>query len=245
MIYIKKWFEYYDDLFKVAPNQQEFFEELCKNAAAPKKVLSVECGPARISKKLSKKNFDVTATDSYPEFINSINNDQGIDKTQLHVFNLLPQDIGRYLGQNFFDLIVCCNYRLIFMKNKALITKFILDAKNLLKENGYLVLDLLNFSKYDFSKSKIELPVKESERATLYSTLTKDEENATYTLDQYVITNSGKKIDEVVNETVCPISLETFKKLAEDTDFKIEFYSDYNKTPFSKDSDRIICVLKK
>jgi len=245
MIYIKKWFEYYDDLFHIEENQQEFFENLCKEAESPKRLLSVECGPGAISRRLSKKGFDVTVTDSFPEFINSVNNDQTLDKTSMHAFNLVPQDIGRYLGQNFFDLIICCNYRLIFMNNKALITKFILDCKKLLKDGGYLVLDLINFTKYDFSEDRIDIPEKKSERATLYSYLEKNKEDATYNLNQYVITSSGKKIDEVVNHEVCPISLETFKKMAEETQLSIEFFSDYKGTPLKSDSDKIICVLRK
>lgn len=245
MIYIKKWFEYYDELFHIEESQQEFIEKLCKDAAVPKKLLSVECGPGALSKRLSKKDFDVTLTDTFPEFINSVNNDLTLDKTTVHAFNLLPQDIGRYLGKNFFDIIICCNYRIIFMKNKALITKFMLDCKNLLKEGGYLVLDLINFTKYDFSKDRIDIPEKQCERATLYSYLSKNTEDATYNINQYVITSSGKKIDEVVNEEVCPISLETFKKMADDIQLSIEFYSDYNKTPLKPDSDKIICVLRK
>lgn len=245
MIYIKKWFEYYDELFRIEEGQQDFIENLCKSAATPKKLLSVECGPGALSKRLVKKGFDITVTDTFPEFINSINNDFSIDKTRLHAFNLLPQDIGRYLGQNFFDVILCANYRIIFMKNKALITKFILDCKNLLKDNGCLVLDLINFTKYDFSADTINLPEKKCERATLYSYLTKNTEDATYNINQYVITGSGKKIDEVIDEEVSPISLETFKKIAEDIQLKIEFFSDYKGTPLKPDSDKIICVLRK
>ena len=245
MIYIKKWFEYYDELFRVEENQQDFIENICKAASSPKKLLSVECGPGTISKRLAKNDYEVTVTDSFPESINCINNNQNVDKSSLHAFNLVPQDIGRYLGKNFFDIIICCNYRLIFMNNKALITKFLVDCKQLLKDGGSLVLDLINFSKYDFSEDRIDLPQKSCERATLYSYLVKNKETAAYNLNQYVITSSGKRIDEVVNHEVSPVSLETFKKLAEELQLKSEFFSNYKGTPYKADSDKIICVLRK
>lgn len=246
MIYIKRWLEYYEELFPLEEHQVEFIENLCKDFQAPAKLLSVECGPALLSQKLHPSHPDITVTDSFPEFISLLNTRQENQENQIHAFNLQPADIARYLGKEFFNVAWCCNYRLIFMKDKALIKKFMFDAKMLLSEGGYLVLDLINFAKYDFSQTKIELPVKKSARGTLYSTLLKDTDEAKYTLYQHLITANGKLIDETKNEDVCPISLETFKMFAEELKFSsINFYSDFNGTPYSLDSDKIICVLKK
>lgn len=246
MIYIKKWIEYYEELFAVEPNQIEFFEDLASQFQLPSKILSVECGPALLSGRLSK-NHDITVTDSFSEFISIVNNripDASAHK--IHAFNLNPADIARYLGKSFFNTICCLNYRLIFMKDRALAQKFIFDAKMLLSDGGYLVLDLINFSKYDFSETKIDLPVKKCQRATLYSSLVKNSDKTSYQLFQHVVTSSGKVIDEVKDETVYPVSVETIKNWATELKFSsIEFYSDYKKTPYSKDSDKVICVLKK
>ena len=63
---------------------------------------------------------------------------------------------------------------------------------------------------------------------------------------QHVVTASGKVIDEVKDELVCPISMETIRSYAKEVKYSsCEFYSDYNRTPYTPDSDKIICVLKK
>ena len=116
----------------------------------------------------------------------------------------------------------------------------------LLSDGGYIVLDLINFAKYDFSGPRIDLAVQKSDRVELYSHILKDAATLKYTLNQQVVTKDGQSIDEVKNEPITPISLETFKRTAEIAKFSsIEFYSDYYGHPLEEDSDKIICVLKK
>ena len=244
MIYIKRWIEFYEDLFLPENNQQEFFESLLNSFEQPAKFLSVECGPANLSVELSKK-YKVTVTDQYPEFIKVVNTKIVAQDTTMNVLNLNPVDISRFLQKNAFNVVTCLNYRLIFLKDRELAKKFMLDARMLLAKGGYLVLDLINFAKYDFSETKIDLPERKCPRATLYSSLIKNTESATYHLYQHVVTDKGKMIEEVKDEAVTPISLETFKSAANTMGFSsIEFYSDYKKTPYSLDSEKIICVLK-
>lgn len=244
MIYIKRWIDYYEDLFQPELNQKEFFESLLDTFEQPAKFLSVECGPANLSVDLSKK-YNVTVTDQFPEFIKQVNAKLLAKDTTMNVLNLNPVDISRFLQKNAFNVVTCLNYRLIFLKDRELAKKFMLDARMLLAKGGYLVLDLINFAKYDFSETKIDLPERKCPRATLYSSLIKNTESATYHLFQHVVTKEGKMIEEVKDEPVTPISLETFKSAANTMGFSsIEFYSDYNKTPYSLDSEKIICVLK-
>ena len=245
MIYIKKWTEYYEDFFSVEPHQEEFFSALGSEFPSPSKFLSVECGAALLSEKLQDK-CDITLTDSFPEFVNIVNAHQVHKENPIHVFNLNPADIARYLGKNFFNVICCLSYRIIFMKDRILIKKFLFDSRMLLSDGGYLVIDNLNFSKYDFSQTKIELPAKKTERATLYSSVIKNTDTTSYKLFQHIVTSSGKVIDVIRDEVICPISMESFKSYAKEVGFSsCDFYNDYKKTPYSTDSDRIICVLKK
>ena len=244
MIYIKRWTDYYEDLFQPEQHQKEFFESLLESFQQPAKLLSVECGPANLSLDLSKK-YEVTVTDQYPEFIKIVNKkiiDQGC-KINVHTLN--PADISRFFPKNSFNVVTCLNYRLIFLKDRELAKKFMLDARMLLKKGGYLVLDLINFAKFDFSETKIDLPERKCEKATLYSSLIKNSEDVNYKLFQHVVTKAGKMIEEVKDEVVTPISLETFKSAANTMGFSsIEFFSDYKKTPYTLDSEKIICVLK-
>ena len=243
MIYIKKWTDYYEDFFPIEPNQYEFFSAMGDEFTAPPKFLSVECGPAFLSEKLQEKHY-IPLTDSFAEFVQIANTRQANKENPAHVFNLNPADIARYLGKKFFNVIFCLCYRIIFMKDRTLIKKFLFDSKMLLSDGGYLVLDILNFSKYDYSETKIDLPPKKAERATLYSSVIKNSDSVQYKLYQHVVTASGKLIDEVKDELICPISMETIRSYAKEVKYSsCEFFSDYKRTPYSPDSDKIICVL--
>ena len=246
MIYIKKWLEHYGELFPIADNQIDFFNKIGSGFNAPVKFLSVDCGTAEVAQRLHEKNFDVTVTDTYKEFIDFLKVKSTNVEPKIKAFNLFPQDIGRYLGKNFFNIIYCGDYRVVFMRDKIYISKLMIDAKSLLTENGFLIFDLINFTKFDFSNDVVELPQKSSARATLKSWITKDKENVTYLLNQQVITSNDKIIDEVKDEPICPISMESFQKFSKELGFSaIDFYSDYNLSPLQPDSDKIVCVLRK
>ncbi len=246
MIYIKKWLEHYGELFPVTDSQIEFFNKIGSGFNSPVKFLSVDCGTAELAQQLNEKNFDCTVTDTYKEFIDLLKVKTTNIEPKIKSFNLFPQDIGRYLGKNFFNIVYCGDYRVVFMRDKIYISKLMIDAKSLLTDNGFLIFDLINFTKFDFSKDIVELPTKSSSRATLRSWITKDKENVTYLLNQQVVTLNGKTIDEVKDEPITPISMESFKKFATDLGFSsIDFYSDYDMNPLNPESEKIVCVLRK
>lgn len=246
MINVKKWIEYYDGFFPVAEGQVDFILNLEKSFDAPSKILSVECGSALLSKEFSSSHSDITVTDSYPEFINRICERTPEGKVNLHAFNINPCDISRYFGKDHFNIIFSGNHRLIFMKDRALIHKYFIDAYYLLSAGGYIIIDLINFSKFDFTKQKIDLPEKTSCQGTLYSEIIKDSDQIKYKLYQRIVTISGKVIEDIKDEEIIPVSIETIKSYVQEIGFSsIELYSDYKGTPYSSDSDNVICVIKK
>lgn len=245
MVFIKRWLDYYSDLFSIDDKQEEFILNYAKNCSSPTKLLNVECGSALFTDRLSKK-LDVTVTDTYPEFINAINARHFNQDNTIHAFNLQPIDIARYLGKNFFDIICCFNNRIILMKDRTLIKKFIFDSKVLLKDNGYLILEIVNFSKYDFTNQVLQMPVIESKRGSLYSTIVKDSDEAKYKLFEHIVSSSGKVIDLVKDEEICPLSIETLKQISTEIKFSsVEFFGDYDLSQFTPDSKRLICIFKK
>ena len=135
---------------------------------------------------------------------------------------------------------------MIFMQDDVLIKKFLFDSKMLLKENGKIILGLSNFSKYDLQKDIIEFPTVKSSRGSLKVHLSKDKESASYRLSGEIIPSNGKTIQISQNEKVFPLGLETIKKIAEELKFSsVEFFGDYLKSPFNKNSSNLICVLTK
>ena len=245
MINFTRWIELYSSLYEINPENEKFFCSLCDEFPQHAKALNVEAGLALLPSKLAYK-YDVTVTDSYPEFIRYISTIQAKTEVQPPTFHINSADIARYLGKEFFNVIFCINSRLIFLKERTLIEKLMFDAKTLLTPGGYLVFDLLNFNKYDLTQDVVELPVRKTKDIELKTIINKDKENACYTVTQQAKKADGQIIDVVSDEKICPITYESFKQIADRIGFSsVEFYSDYNKTPYKKDGYKVICVFKK
>ena len=244
MVNIVDWLDYYSDFFPHQDVEVEFIESYLENQDNAK-LLYVECGMAPLSKDFLSK-YDVTFTDKFSEYTTLLNKRLIHKNNRVHIFNLDPIDIARYLAKDFFSTIFCLHNKMIFMQDDVLIKKFLFDSKMLLKENGKIILGLSNFSKYDLQKDIIEFPTVKSSRGSLKVHLSKDKELVSYRLSGEIIPSNGKTIQISQNEKVFPLGLETIKKIAEELKFSsVEFFGDYSKSPFNKNSNNLICVLTK
>ena len=250
MIYSDKWLKYYKNVFLLSDNQPEFFIEQFKNYEQPA-FFDVECGPGLLVTSILNSNFpvDITVSDSIDGFITQMSERTAESEKKVQAIPTSPADIAKRIPKHSFNVISCLNYRLIFLKDKAQVLKFMFDAKTLLQYGGILILDLINFAKFDFSDDIIRLPEKKHGDFTLTSTITKHPETFSYQLNQKLTIGNGllkKSFDVVKDEVVSPVSIETFTLFAKETKFSsIQFFSDYKGNAFTPDSDRIICVLKK
>ena len=244
MVNIVDWLDYHSDFFPHQDLEVEFIESYLENQDNAK-LLYVECGMAPLSKDFLSK-YDVTFTDKFSEYTSLLNKRLIHKNNRVHIFNLDPIDIARYLAKDFFSTIFCLHNKMIFMQDDVLIKKFLFDSKMLLKENGKIILGLSNFSKYDLQKDIIEFPTVKSSRGSLKVHLSKDKELVSYRLSGEIIPSNGKTIQISQNEKVFPLGLETIKKIAEELKFSsVEFFGDYLKSPFNKNSSNLICVLTK
>ena len=165
---------------------------------------------------------------------------------KLNVFNIEQINIRKYFRKQFVDLIFCLDSRVIFMKDLTLIKKFLFDSKMILKENGYVVIEVVNFAKLNFEEDSIQMPTRESCRGSLFTTIIKDKKTATYRLFQNIVTTNDTVIEKVKNEEVWPISIDTFTSISNELGFSsVNFFSDFNGASYSEDTDNLICVFKK
>ena len=243
MINFTKWIELYGDLYEINPAEENFYCNLCDEFPQHAKALNVEAGLALLPSKLAYK-YDVTVTDSFHEFVQNIGTRQVQTETQPPMFHMDSSELTKYLGKNFFNVVFCVNSRVIFLKEAAVIEKLISDSKDLLSDGGYLVFDLINFDKYDLSQPSITLPVRNVGNTSLKTTIT-NKDNV-FEINQTISKDNGEPVYVVEKEKIYPIGCKEFKTIAEKLGFSsVEFYSDYNKTPYTKDAYKVIAVLKK
>lgn len=245
MIYVTNWIDYYSDFTPFNASHNKLLKSYVDSAKINPKILSVEAGTA-IGVEDLPQNYDITIIDRYAEFTSLLTKRQSLQNSRFHIFNLDPIDIGRYLGKNYFDLIYCLDGRIIFFRDKTLVKKFFFDSKMLLAENGKLVLSLFNFSKINFEFDSIEIPERICTRGVMHGSFEKDKKNLVYRLNTNIISADGKQKKIAKDETVVPLGIETVKSFAKELNFSsVEFYSDYDKTPLSDNSEYFVCILTK
>lgn len=244
MFNIEKFIEYYNELYPADEGLKKIVAKKISNLPKPVKLIEIEAGPNIFSSNLDSFGLDITATDTFGDFTTVANSDQSNKEKNLHIFNISTIDIARYLGSDFFDIALCINSRLLIVNNLTLLKKFLFDVKMLLKDDGVFVIEVVNFSKYDLFADRIEIPERKSLRVSIETYITRDKDE--YYLWETLITAKKNSLRIVKNRLIYPFTKETIERVATEVKYSsVEFYSDFNKTPYSKDSERVVCILKK
>lgn len=233
--------EYYEELYPISESQKKFYENLSRSFKNPVKYLDVGCGTGSFEIYLSKLGADVTGLETCQEFLDSANRKRRTMLMSVRFFQMSYLEMARYLGKGFYDVISVLDDRLIFIHDKTLLAKFFYDCRQLLSENGKIIIALPNFDK--FKGDKIELPLRESIRVQLFSKIIGRPDGKTEMFQK--LKNGNDKILPVTeNALVQKITKEQIQDLAQKSGFtKFDFYSGFDYKPFSEDSDYLVAVL--
>lgn len=234
--------EYYDELYPVKESQKKFYSTLIENYPKPVKFLRVGCGTGYFEHLLARDGHDVTGIEFCKELLESANLKRRNQLMSIRFFQMTTLEMTRFLGKGFYNVISCLHDRIIFIHDKTLLRKFFFDCKQLLKEDGKLVIQVNNYGMYDRSLL-IKLPEKESIRTKLYTEIIPRENGEQY-LSQELETGNGKILPVVEEEPVYTIDPEEIRRDAEEAGFtKCEFYADFEKNPFVPDESRELIAV--
>ncbi len=232
--------EYYDELFPIADGQREFFNEEAATYGKPVKYLSVNCGTGLFEHQLATSGESVTAIESEQTLLESANRRRRTQLMTLNFFKMTTLEMGRFLGKGFFNMASILNNRLIFISDEILMEKFFFDIKQLLADNGKLVISIPNFEKY--RNENFWLPKRQSIRATLESKVETSPNGDKYLL-QELETGNGRIIP-VTDAKINIVTKEKISEMAKKSGFsKVAFYSDFKKSALQKESDNIVAVI--
>lgn len=241
MLKIKKFLKNYDEFFYTPDSQLSFFKNLIGNNQTAN-IIDIEGGTSPIGVELSK-NAKVTVTESHKDF-DSLLKKEKKHNPNFNFYNYSSMDIARIFGRNKFDIAFCINSRLLAVQDTILLTKFLFDAKIILKDKGILVLDIYNFNNLQFTNNEA-IFTKDSRSNTDKLQISIIRNDLYYYMDASLL-KKKKEISIIENEPTYPFTMQHIQKIAKEINYSsVEFYSDYNKTPFKNDSQRLICILKK
>ena len=187
---IQNIIEYYDELYPVTEAQKKFYKEQSNTYPEPVKLLRVGCGTGLFEHLLAREGKDVTGIESYQEMLRSANLRRRNQLMSIRFFQMSYLDMARFLGKGFYNVISILEDRIIFIHDKTLLRKFFFDCKQLLTQNGCLIISLSNYRKFN-SVPLVHLPQRKSVRVTLNTEIACGD-NGGFLLSQEIETGSGK-----------------------------------------------------
>lgn len=241
---VKNLAEFYDELYPVTECRQKFFEERLAKYPHPAKILGIGCGTGILCHRLAKMGFDATGLEAQHALLESASRRYINQLMSLRYFQMSTLEMSRFLGKSFYNIISCLNSRVIFIHDSILMRKFFFDCRELLTTDGILVINLVNFQKYtpDSVNKKIVLPLRESVRV-LYKSSVSEVSGDNFVLDSF-LQKGGRNYPVYERAEIYPLKKNEIEGFAREAGFsKIEFYSDFNLSPLSPDSDYITAVI--
>lgn len=233
--------EYYDELFPVSEDIKEFYLEITKKYKMPTRFLRIASNTGGLEYHLALEGHDVTGLEEELSLLESASRRRRYPNTALRFLNMSGLEMTHFLGEGFYNVISVLYNQLLFIHDEILIKKFFFDCKKLLSQDGSLVLHLWNLEGREPSPM-LAMPTIESERAKLFYQIWQETERFSLNMD---IERSNGKVFPVLTKTEIqlyrPIDI---KRLAEEAGFQsIAFYADFQKNPFTKESEMLLAVL--
>ncbi len=222
----------YDEIFPLNLNQLSFVENMYTSLGG-KKMLDAGCGTGSLAIALGRRSASVKAFDLDREMIKKAKEKrpQAID-VKFKEGDLLA--IGDVYKSGAFDLIYCFGSTIVHLNDIEEIKSFIESARNLLKPNGKLLIQTVN---YDWVlKNHIKsLPTIESD----HYIFERDYEYDKARCQIQFITHLVSKIEgdkQTQKALLFPIVKEQLNEILGKYFTDIKFYASFNKDEWHEDS---------
>ncbi len=239
---IQNLIEYYDELFPVSDSQKSYFSGLARRFTAPVKFLRVQCGTGMFESMLAKEGHDVTGIESIGEMLQSANHRRRNQLMAIRFFQMSSQDMTKFLGKGFYNIISCLDSRVIFLGGRENLEDFFRGCRRLLSPSGVFVLELLNFAKFN-TEPLCKLPTRESVRSRLFSELWTDSRGR-HSITLNVETGNGRLLPVLQNESVYAPSMQELCEIAEEAGFpSISCHDSFAKEAYTGTADRIVLEM--
>jgi glycine/sarcosine N-methyltransferase len=164
MSFYQQLSKYYDLIFPIGKAQVEFIAETA--GSPPKQVLDIACGAGGYTLELAKRGYSITAVDLDAGMVESLR--KKIRSTSLEVTALEGNmlELERSLDGQRFDAAFCIGNSLVHLDGAEEVAGFLSAAKQLLTEDGKLILQIVNFDRI-LAKEIHSLPTIENSEAGL------------------------------------------------------------------------------
>lgn len=206
------------------------------------KLLDIGCSDGRVAANLIQLNrgFHITAIDLSEDLIEVAKkvNQNHPTEVEIRLMNML--DIHQYFGAESFDGVYCIGNTLVHLRDDTEVRRAIKGMYDVLKTDGVLVLQILNYEKILREKPET-LPLIENN-------FVRFERAYTYEMHQIVF-SSKLVVDENVqgaSTILYPIKPDALASILSDIGFSgVTFYSGFNFLAFDENKLPLVIVAHK
>lgn len=231
--------KYYDLIFPTSQVTVKFLQE--KAGKGPKSILDVACGAGGYSFELEKEGYNLTAFDLDKKMIEELklktkNSGSSIEAMEGNIL-----EVKEKFKDKCFDLVFCIGNSLVHLDNAEEILKFFKDSKSILKKNGTLVVQIINYDRI-ISKGIKSLPTIYNEEANLSFERLYTYKEAEHKVYFKTILTVGN--DKYENEVpLYALQYDEAIKLLKEAGFNnIEVYGDFKGNTFSKEDSYAMII---
>ncbi|SFS33775.1 class I SAM-dependent methyltransferase [Lutibacter maritimus] len=228
---------FYHHIFKINVNQVDFIK--LKIPEHNSTVLDIGCGIGTLSFELANYYKNVLGIDMDAEMIRAASKKK-LDKSKSIQFQQVSMlDLEAFLDENSADGIICFGNTLVHLNSLDEIANFLKQSKGLLKTNGKLLLQIVNYDRI-IEKNIKQLPLIENDEIIFernYSyrkSVNKIDFNTRLTVKatQQIIENSIELLPLLKNELTLLLNNAGFNHC--------NYYGNFNMESFSIDSPALI-----
>jgi len=221
--------QYYDLLF---PEQLQVNYMLKDYAKPGLKAVDLGCGTGRLTKVLHDCGMDVFGVDLDQEMIN-------VAQKKYTDIEFKASDMVETLSKHdAFDLVTCFGNTLPHLDHKAL-SKFLIHLKASLKNEGYAIIQCLNYVPILKNKPKHLKPIFVN---NITFERTYDYHSA------YITFTTTLKIDHHITEgqtTIYPYTIDDLSLYLRQHELNFQFYGDTQLKPFQEDDYYLYIIITK
>jgi len=228
---------YYDTIFPLSEDQLQFIESKA-HPINQKNILEIGCGTGNLALALAERGATVSGIDYSDEMVTIANTNLSKSKQANIIFQKMDMnDIHKHFIKNSFDIIVCFGNTLPHLDNKSDLISFITKCHLLLKKNGKLLIQLVN---YDWvAKHKIEsLPTKNNTEISFERKYRKENNKI-----RFDTTLTLKETHSIIqnSELLLPIYKADLVSTLKDHLFSIiNYYGDFTLSDYSDDKNGLV-----
>ncbi|PFK29800.1 SAM-dependent methyltransferase [Bacillus cereus] len=226
---------YYDEIFPANEKQIKFIASYLQKGSS---ILDVGAGTGNVAKALVQNGFTVTAMEPDKTLAVKILEKATVYEEAFSVYTLGMQQIENV--PRVFDGIYCIGNTLVHLENIEEITDFICRSYKKLKENGKLIIQIVNYEKV-LGKNNFKFPVLETEHFSFKRDYKIEGERVLFT----ATLNIGDK--EVSNSILLyPITREQLLPMLKECGFRtVETFRNFEKESYLPNGSALVLVATK